>query len=193
MSVKTHTFPNGFRMVYEQSPSDIPVTYMRTLCDFGSINEPIDSKGAAHFIEHMCFKGTTMIKNSGDLNQIYDKIGAYMNATTDKLHTCYIVKCNSIYFENMARLISDMMMNSKFDEKECVKEEQVVIEENSRNGDDVNDILFSELDKMIYKGSVYEYPVDTMEYHNNNFKYSKIYELYKLFYQPNRMVLSFVQ
>jgi predicted Zn-dependent peptidase len=192
MSVKTYTFPNGFRMIYEKSPGNIPVSYVRTFCDFGSADEPSDAKGSAHFIEHMCFKGTKSIKDSTKLTQIYDKIGAYMNALTNKLFTCYIVKCDSNYLESMINLVSDMMLNSVFVEKECIKEEQVVIEENSKNSDDSSDITFVELDKLMYKGSVYEAPIDTTEYHAHQLTCSRMHEIHKSRYQPNRMVLSIV-
>ena len=192
MSVKTYTFPNGFRMIYEKSPGNIPVSYVRTFCDFGSADEPSDAKGSAHFIEHMCFKGTKSIKDSTKLTQIYDKIGAYMNALTNKLFTCYIVKCDSNYLESMINLVSDMMLNSVFVEKECIKEEQVVIEENSKNSDDSSDIAFVELDKLMYKGSVYEAPIDTTEYHAKQLTCARMHEIHKSRYQPNRMVLSIV-
>jgi len=192
MSVKTYTFPNGFRIVYERSPGNIPVTYMRTFCDFGSVDEPSDAKGSAHFIEHMCFKGTKSIKDSTQLTQAYNKIGAYMNAITNKLFTCYIIKCDSNYLENMIHLISDMMLNSVFDEKECLKEEQVVIEENSKNSDDSSDIAYVELDKLIYKGSVYEAPIDTTSYHTKRLTCARMHEIHTQRYQPNRMVLSVV-
>ena len=192
MSVKTHIFPNGLKLVYEKSPGNIPVTQMQAFCNFGSVDEPEDSKGAAHFIEHMCFKGTTTIANSSKLTQTYDKIGAYMNATTNKLYTCYVIKCDSNFVENMVELVSDMMLNSTLSEKECEKEIQVVIEESSRNSDDSKYAMFIELDKMVYKDSIYDLPVDTIEFHKKNFVYSKIRELYKKYYQPNQVVLSIV-
>ena len=192
MTVKTYTFPNGFRMVYEKSPGNIPVSYVRAFCDFGSADEPNDAKGSAHFIEHMCFKGTKTIKDSTQLTQAYDKIGAYMNASTNKLFTCYIVKCDTQYLESMVDLISDMMLNSVFDAKECVKEEQVVIEENSKNSDDSSDIALVELDKLMYKGSVYELPIDTPEYHMKQLTCAQMHEIHKMRYQPNRMIVSIV-
>ena len=192
MSVKTHIFPNGLKLIYEKSPGNIPVTQIQAFCSFGSIDEPYGLKGAAHFIEHMCFKGTTAISSSIKLTQTYDKIGAYMNALTYKLYTCYIIKCDSNYTENMVNLVSDMMLNSTLGEKECEKEIQVVIEENSKNGDDSNHALFVELDKLVYKDSIYEPPVDATEFHKRDFAYSKIRELYKKNYQPDRIVLSVV-
>ena len=87
MGVRTYTFPNGFKLIYEKSLGNIPVTFTRTFCNFGSVDEPKDAKGSAHFIEHMCFKGTSSIEDSLQLTQTFNKIGAYMNAMTNKLFT----------------------------------------------------------------------------------------------------------
>jgi predicted Zn-dependent peptidase len=92
----------------------------------------------------------------------------------------------------MVNLVSDMMLNSVFNDKECIKEEQVVIEENSKDSDDSSEIVFVELDKIIYKGSIYELPVDDTSYHTKRLTCTRMHEIYKLRYQPNRMVLSVV-
>lgn len=192
MGVRTYTFSNGFKLIYEKSLGNIPVTFTRTFCNFGSVDEPKDAKGSAHFIEHMCFKGTSSIEDSLQLTQTFNKIGAYMNAMTNKLFTCYIVKCDSNYLENMVNLVSDMMLNSIFDEKECIKEEDVVIEENLKYSNKSDSILFEELDKLLYKDSIYELPIDTMSYHTKKLACSKIRDIYKSRYQPNQMILSVV-
>lgn len=56
MGVRTYLFPNGFKLIYEKSLGNIPVTFTRTFCNFGSVDEPKDAKGSAHFIEHICFE-----------------------------------------------------------------------------------------------------------------------------------------
>jgi predicted Zn-dependent peptidase len=83
------------------------------------------------------------------------------------------------------------LLNSVFDEKNCIKEEQVVIEENSKNSDDSSDIAFVELDKLMYKGSVYELPIDEMSY-TKQLTCARMHEIHKLRYQPNKMILSVV-
>jgi predicted Zn-dependent peptidase len=191
-SVKTHAYPNGFRFVYEKSNDHVRVTHIQTFCEFGSAYEVDGVRGASHFIEHMCFKGTTHIKDSRRLNLEYDKIGAYMNAYTEKQYTCYVVKCDSNYTENMIRLTSDMLLNSKFAKGECEKEEKVVIEENSNNADDIEHSLFNSLDKSLYAGSAFEYPIDTLDYHDVKLECSTIHNMYDKFYTPNRMVMSIV-
>ena len=100
MDIITHTFENGFRVVWEKSYNLIPLTSIYVFCDVGSIHEPSDLKGAAHFIEHMCFKGTRKIPLAKDIFNKYDEIGAYFNATTENQYTEYHVRTQDQYTEH---------------------------------------------------------------------------------------------
>ena len=188
MSVLTFTYPNGFRLVYEKIKSD--TSNIQVYCDVGSIHEPTDLRGVSHMIEHMCFKGTAHKRIPNLLHMEYDKIGAYMNAYTDKSHTCYVVKCDDIYTEHMTLLLSDMIMNSIFDKTQFKLEEKVVIEESARNMDDPAFLLFSILNRQLYADSVYESAIDDFDYHNTLFNRDKVVKFYKDMYKPERMLLS---
>ena len=192
MTIKTITYPNGFRVVYEKLPNITPVSCIEVLCDIGSVYENNETRGVSHFIEHMCFKGTKNIPIPKNIFIEYDKIGAYLNATTDKRYTYYTIKCNNEYVENSIHIMSDMLLNSTFSKTEYKKEEKVVIEETMKDVNDTEEILFENLDKLLYNGSSYVFPVDTIEYHKSNLDYKKVIEMYNYFYQPNKMVLSIV-
>jgi len=184
--MQTHAFTNGLKLIYEFKESNL--TAIDVLCDFGSIREPHNIKGAAHFIEHMCFKGTTHIPKPKYIFLQYDNMGAYFNALTEKQFTCYRVKCQNKYFNHCANILSDMMLNSEFGEFKT--EENVVIEENIKNGDDPVFILNESVDRICYKGSAYELPIDTLAYHKSNFAFKSIFDLYKQHYQPSHFVVS---
>ena len=190
MSIKTHTFPNGFKFVYEKNRSNS--SNIQVFCDVGSIHEPEDLRGSSHFIEHMCFKGTSNRTEARKLHMEYDKIGAYINAYTEKHHTCYIVKCDQDYTENMINLLADMLMNSIFEKRNFRLEEKVVVEESVLSKDDPLFILYRGLNKSLYDGSAYDTPVDMLEYHKTEFDYKKVIKYYKQFYRPDRMILSIV-
>ena len=192
MPILHHTYPNGFRIIYENSFSNIPITSAFVVCDMGSVYEYDKMRGASHFIEHMCFKGTKKIPIPKNIFVEYDKVGAYLNATTDKRYTYYTIKCSNEYVENSINIMSDMLLNSTFNKSEYKKEEKVVIEENIKDVNDAEEILFENLDKLIYNGSSYAFPVDTIAYHKGNLDYKKVIEMYNYFYQPNKMVLSVV-
>jgi predicted Zn-dependent peptidase len=192
MSINKHVFPNGLRIIYEKSTHKIATSHIYTFCDFGSAYEKDGVRGAAHFIEHMCFKGTHKLPSSKNLMHFFDEIGAYINAYTEKRYTCYTLKCNDEHINNSLKILSDMMFNSKFDKKEFKKEEKVVIEENIRDSDNDLIIIKDELNKLLYNGSSYAYPIDTLEYHKNLFDYKKVHDMYCSFYNPSNIVISFV-
>lgn len=191
--IKQFEFPNGFRVIHEKPQTSIPMTSINILCEIGSAHEPDTLRGASHFIEHMCFKGTKKIPQSNKINSTYDNIGAYFNAFTDKQYTCYVLKCQDIFLTHSILVLSDMLMNSTFNKKEFEKEKRVVVEENILNSDNPVDILDENINKLIYNGSVYAYPIDSIHYHKSNtLEYKEILDFYHKYYQPENLVFSIV-
>jgi len=184
---------NGLRVVYEKSPSSLPLTSIQCFVNMGSIHEPKDVRGISHIIEHMIFKGTKKLPTSTDVSKPYDKTGAYMNAYTDKQLTCYVIKCQNDFFDVCLGVLSDILFHSKFERKEFEKEYDVVIEEARINVDDVLTTVDESITKILYKGSSYENPVDHLSYHTpKRIEYEKAIEIYKNYYVPKNMVLSIV-
>ena len=192
-NIKTHTFPNGFRLIYEPPQTTLPITSIYTYCDIGSAYETDDCRGVSHFIEHMCFKGTKKIPSPQGIFSEYDNVGAFFNATTDKRYTVYTIKTRDEYSKHSIQILSDMLLNSIFNKKEFEKEERVVIEENIRANEEAAGILDDMTEEMMFKGSSYAFPVDSIDYHKNiRFSYEKVIEMYRGFYLPERMILSIV-
>jgi predicted Zn-dependent peptidase len=192
-SIQTHVFPNGLRIIYETPKNSLPITSIYGYCDVGSIHENDSIRGAAHFIEHMCFKGTKKVPESKDIFAIYDDVGAFLNAFTEKRYTRYVVKTHDQFAHNCIDMLSDMMLNSTFNRKEFVKEEKVVIEESLRDNDEPESMLNDMTEAILYQGSSYSYPIDTIEYHKKGrFDYDKIIEFYHHFYRPENMIISIV-
>lgn len=189
MTISSYIYPNGFRLIHEKVTKH-STSSINLFCDVGSIYEPENLKGVSHFIEHMCFKGTKKVPVPKDIFLVYDKVGAYLNAYTEKGYTCYTVKCDSDYLENIIEMLSDMMLNSTFNKTEFKKEQQVVIEENIKSADSPQDLMYEQLTEMIYKGSSFENNIDKLEYHKDEYDYNEVVRFYKLFYRPNRMVFS---
>lgn len=85
--------------------------------------------GVSHFIEHLMFKGTKKRPSTLVLSKELDSIGAEFNAFTAKDHTAYHIKVNAGDFKVACDIFSDMLNNSKFDQKELEKEKGVILEE----------------------------------------------------------------
>jgi len=186
------TYNNGFRIVHEKPIFPSRITSIQVFCNIGSIHEPDESRGSAHFIEHMCFKGTTRLKSAKEVNQIFDQTGSNSNAYTDRRYTCYYVDTDKDNVKTCISVLSDMLLNSVFDKKEYMKEREVVREEMVKDEDDYELLSLTNADKQIYAGSPYEHPVDELKYHEGKhaLKYENILEIYKQFYTPSNFILS---
>ena len=192
MSIETFVFPNGFRIVYEKSLNKLPICAMQLFCDVGSAYETDDMRGVSHFIEHMCFKGTKNLPSTKEILINFDKIGANINAYTEKNYTCYTLKCHNDHIDNSIGVMSDMLLNSIFKKSEFKKEEQVVIEENIRDSDEAEIIISENADRLLYEGSSYADSIDNLDYHKTPFNYEDVVKYYRLFYIPSKIILSIV-
>ena len=83
-----------------------------------------------------------------------------------------------------------MMQLESFEDSDKKYEDALM--ESTENNDDPEKILYQNMDKLLYKESPYAYSIDNIEYHKKLFEYDKVIEMYKLFYQPNNMILSIV-
>jgi len=191
-----HEFPNGFRIIYEKSPNKNNISYINCFCHIGSIHETDKTHGASHMIEHMCFKGSTRFPTSQKITDLFDKTGSSVNAFTEQKYTCYVIKCLDHFLFNLITVLSDMLLCSLFDKDEYKRERDVVIQENSNNENDHENIIYNAICSLIYKDTPYQYPVDCLDYHRGNkytpFNYDDIVNMYKKYYQPQNMVLSLV-
>lgn len=95
----------------------------------GSKYENKNNNGISHFLEHMFFKGTKKRPDTLAISSELDAIGAEFNAFTGKEYTGYWVKADAKQIELTMDIVSDMLINSKFDKKEIEKEKGVIIEE----------------------------------------------------------------
>ena len=190
--MKSHTFENGFRVIHEKSFHGSNAASIQVICDIGSIHESPDSRGSAHFIEHMCFKGTASHPTSFEISTMIDKTGSYINAFTSKRYTKYMIDTNTDSVLDYIKLIADMLLNSTFDKGEYTKEREVVREEMIQDADDAENAVLQNADTAIFAGSLYEYPVDDLIFHSgkNALAFDKIVEMYRTFYIPSRMILS---
>jgi predicted Zn-dependent peptidase len=193
-NIQTHTFPNGFRVIYEEPKYPTEITHVDVFCRAGSAFEPESLRGVSHFIEHMCFKGTKRRPTTRDIFEVYENIGAYFNAYTEKQFTCYVASFVNTHMKQCICTLGDMMLRSKFDKSEYKKELNVVIEENVRNLTDYSHIAKDINESLIYKGSSYAYPIDSMKYHKivDSWDYKDVIEFYHKYYVPENIMLSVV-
>jgi len=119
---------NGLRLITAPILGTEAATVL-VLFKVGSRYETKKLNGISHFIEHMMFKGTKKRPNTLAISKDLDSVGAEYNAFTARDHTGYFIKVEHNKIELALDILSDMLFNSKFEEKELEREEGVICEE----------------------------------------------------------------
>ena len=127
-------FDNGLRVVTSNMPHSHSVC-VAVLVGTGSCYETKKQAGVSHFAEHLFFKGTERRPTSTEITQDIEGVGGIINGGTDKEITVYWCKVASPHFSIALDVLSDLLLNSRFDSKDIEKERQVIMEEISMNLD----------------------------------------------------------
>jgi len=94
----------------------------------GSLYEKPAENGLAHFLEHLCFKGTPT-RSRIDIMNTLDGMGAETNAFTSHEYTSYYAKAPSKHFDTVIDIISDLYLNPTIPEAEMETERGVILGE----------------------------------------------------------------
>jgi predicted Zn-dependent peptidase len=140
---------NGIRLIHQEAKSN--VGHLGIIVNAGSRDEEADEQGIAHFIEHSIFKGTKKRKAYHVLSRIED-VGGELNAYTTKEETAIYASFLTQYFDRAAELLSDIVFNSAYPEKELEREKEVVMEEINSFKDSPAELIFDEFDELIFDG-----------------------------------------
>ncbi|MBU0486581.1 MAG: insulinase family protein [Bacteroidetes bacterium] len=147
MEFELFTLPNGIRVIHK--PVESPVAHLGVILNAGSRDETDKESGIAHLIEHCIFKGTTRRKAFHVLSRL-DDVGGDLNAFTTKEDTCIFASFTSQYYERAIELISDIIFNSSFPDKEIEKEKEVVVDEINSYKDNPSDEIFEEFEELMF-------------------------------------------
>ncbi|MFW6310448.1 MAG: M16 family metallopeptidase [Prolixibacteraceae bacterium] len=144
-----HTLSNGIRLIHK--PTDSPVGHLGILINAGSRDEEEQEHGLAHFIEHSIFKGTKKRKAFHILSRIEDG-GGELNAYTTKEETALYATFLVDFYDRTAELLSDILFNSIYPEKELQREKEVIYEEINSYKDSPSELIFDDFEEMVFHG-----------------------------------------
>ncbi|MFC1927200.1 M16 family metallopeptidase [Chloroflexota bacterium] len=125
---------NGLRVITSTMAHSRSVC-VAVLVGTGSCYETKEQAGISHFAEHLFFKGTQRRPTSREITQDIEGVGGIINGGTDKEITVYWCKVASSHFPIALDVLSDLLLNSRFDSKDIDKERQVIMEEIKMNLD----------------------------------------------------------
>jgi predicted Zn-dependent peptidase len=185
---KKKVLKNGMVILFEKR--DVPVVSISFSVRHGGVNESSSEKGISHYIEHMLYKGT---KNR-TVKQIAEEIernGGELNGFTSEEITSYWCKMPSKNLKIGLDVLSDLVLNPLFDEKEVEKERKVIFEEIKMYHDNPRLHVFDEIQKAMYNGTMginLAGTIETME----NISREDLVKRFNEVYTPNNMILTVV-
>ncbi len=165
----------------------------------GSIQEKPEQRGLAHFLEHMCFNGTTHFPGNTlieYLETIGVKFGENLNAYTSIDETVYNISNVPVTREgaidSCLLILHDWSNSLLLDEKE-IDSERGVIQEEWRTRMNATQRFQEKLLPVLYKDTKYEdcLPIGSMDV-VMNFDYQVLRDYYKDWYRPDLQGLVIV-
>ena len=151
------TLPNGARLLLQEVPGAQSAA-LGFFVGVGSRHEAPRENGAAHFIEHMLFKGTAR-RSAGQLARDMDAIGGQFNAYTTKEHTCFYGRTLDRHLDEGLDILADMLFHSRFDQGDAELERGVILEEIGMYEDTPEDLVSERLSAAVYRGTPLARPI----------------------------------
>jgi predicted Zn-dependent peptidase len=142
------TLSNGLRLVAIDMPWRATVSlsiFIRT----GSLHESARLNGISHVVEHMAFKGTAT-RDCQRINLDAERLGAEVNAHTDKDHTAFHIEGLPGDLPAFVALLADIVLNSSFPADELERERRVIEQEHSEFEEDPTSVAFQLFDRACY-------------------------------------------
>jgi predicted Zn-dependent peptidase len=133
--------PGGVRVASERVPAVRSVA-LGFWIGTGSITETDEQAGLSHLLEHMLFRGTARY-GSEEIDQIFDAMGAELNAGTGKETTSVYARVLDIHLERAFDVIAQMITEPAM--SGLAEERDVVLEEIAMYEDDPQDLIFDVL------------------------------------------------
>ena len=150
MHPRVTTLDSGVRVVTESMDSVRSVA-LGFWIGTGSVTEDEPRAGLSHLIEHMLFRGTARYA-SLEIDQIFDAMGAELNAGTGKESTSVYARVLDVHVDEALDVIADMVWRPRFAADDLVNEREIVLEEIAMYEDDPQDKVFDVLGEAVFAG-----------------------------------------
>jgi predicted Zn-dependent peptidase len=115
----------------------------------GSVGESTDEAGLSHLVEHMLFRGTERF-GSLEIDQLFDGMGAELNAGTGKETTSVYTRVIDEHLPEAFDVMADMVWRPRFAGDDLDNERQIVLEEIAMYEDDPQDKVFDVLGEAVF-------------------------------------------
>jgi predicted Zn-dependent peptidase len=154
--VEITTLSNGIRVCSEYWKG--PFATIGITIEAGSRNETFENMGTAHFLEHIHFKGTGK-RSRIRLESEIENIGGNLNAYTSRETTLYQMQIFRESTDQAMDILSDMLLNSKYNISDINVEREVIIRESQEVDSDSREFVLEHVHNVAYKDHIVGQPI----------------------------------
>lgn len=162
---------------------------VNVLVKVGSRYETPKQNGISHLLEHMSFKGTKT-RSAKQIAEEFEYIGAYFNAYTSREHTLYYAVAVKEHLEKITDLLSDIIINSSYDETELLKEKEVVLQEIAQTNDSPEELVYDHMIAKAFSGQPMGASILGSEENVKNFSRQDILNYVEQHYNAKKTIVS---
>src|SRR5689334_667155 len=157
MTTRLATLANGLRVVTDRIDT-VDTVSLGLWVDVGTRHEAPAVNGAAHFLEHMAFKGTER-RSARAIAEEIEAVGGHLNAYTSRESTAYYAKVLKEDVPLALDILADILQHSTFDAEELERERTVILQEIGQANDTPDDIIFDYFQERAYPEQAMGRPV----------------------------------
>ncbi len=186
---KRKVFPNGLTLLTVPMSTAESIT-MSIFVKAGSRYEDKSINGLSHFLEHLHFKGTKNYPTAKKLSETVDSIGGEFNANTGKEHTQYFIRAASKHLPLVFEVLTDLVQNPLFDQKEMEREKGVIIEEINMYKDNPQIHVESLFEETLWADTSLGRDIAGTAEVIRSIKQKDIIDYRTKFYQPSNLIIA---
>ena len=188
MSVEITKLANGLTVATEVMP------HLESAClgiwvKTGARDEAPREHGIAHLLEHMAFKGTSR-RSARQIAEEIEDVGGEINAATSVESTSYYARVLKDDVPLALDILTDILIDSRFDEAELEREQQVILQEIGAAEDTPDDIVFDHFQEAAYHEQIIGRPILGTRQTVRSFTSADLRAYLGRNYAPDRMIVA---
>lgn len=186
--VRRSVLSNGVRLISEFVPS-VHSASIGIWVDAGSRDEQGAHMGAAHYLEHLLFKGTQS-RTALDISSSIESVGGDINAFTSKEHTCYYARVLAQDLPLAIDVLCDVVTDAVLRHDDIEAERGVILEEIAMVDDDPSDLVHDQFAEVLFGDTPLGRPILGKSETILGISRESITDFYRSHYQPESLVIA---
>ncbi len=187
-NVNKDVLDNGLTVLTERMPHVRSVS-LGVWVKTGSRSEIPELNGVAHFVEHLLFKGTRR-RTAEQIAKEVDSIGGHLDAFTGKETACYSAKVLDDHLPTAFDILSDLVLDPRFDPDEMERERSVVLEEIKMEEDSPDDLVCEIFTQNFWRNQPLGRPILGTRGTVSRLDRDRVANFFREHYTPDQLVVS---